>query len=143
MWINALLMSVVMLPIWGRMLFSVIKTLPSYHDNTVIGVFLLSVVSVLMLVWCDVALAVDAAGLKHSAGAGTQLSRSRLDWVVRIAALILSAYYLSLSILGVRAYRLHGDLDMLVTGVMLTCVVLLFDVALVVHAIESRTRRAE
>jgi hypothetical protein len=116
-----------------------VATLPEIVKAGVVSVPVLAILLELaVLVGCDVALVMDAANPAGRDSASGQPPPGSLDWVVWIAAVALSAYYLSMSVLAVRPYRLYGRLDILVTAVALTSAVFLFGVALVVHARRSR-----
>jgi small-conductance mechanosensitive channel len=117
------------------------------HEAIKAGDISLPVVAILLalalVLWCDVAFVMDAWMLRRNRDGLGEPSRRSSSWLVWVAALALSLYLFAMSVLGMRAYRLHGRLDILLTGVVLSSVVLWFDVALAVHAVKSRARRAE
>lgn len=105
------------------------------RDNWSFTMFPLFVVSTALVCWCDVALVIDTFKSK-----GNEWARGRLDWLVWIVAVVLSAYCVWQSALTVHAYQLNGGLrlDLILTSVGLNALILLFDAALVIHAIKCR-----
>ena len=91
-----------------------------------------------LIIWCDIALVMDATSRTRRQAARMQASpRSSLDWVVWIAALVLSSYFLWRTVFAVRAYQL-GRFDILLTALGLNAAALFFDIALIIHALKSR-----
>jgi hypothetical protein len=67
--------------------------------------------------------------------------RGRLDWLVWIAAITLSAWCAWIIPGTTYAYRVNGRVDSLLTTTGLGALILFFDLALIVHAV--KTRRAD
>jgi hypothetical protein len=91
-----------------------------------------------LLLWCDVALVMDAMSPARRQADRVQASSGILDWVVWIAALVWSSYFVWWTVLAVRAYRLNVRFDILLTALGLDAAVLFFDIALIIHALKSR-----
>lgn len=144
MWVCAVSMSIEAGQVGIIVLREAIESQRSYHNNVLMSLPIMAILLALALVLCcDVALVIDALAARRSHAVLTQPRRRNLDWLVWIAALALSVYYVWMSVLAVRSYRLYGRLDILVTGVVAASVVLFFDVALIVHAFRSMAQRAE
>ena len=88
-----------------------------------------------LVLWCDVALVIDAAKQIRSSDSPVRSSAGSLDWIAWIAALLMSAWYFRGALIPLNS---HG-LDILVTNASLALVVFLLDIALIVDA--SRSRR--
>ncbi len=91
-----------------------------------------------LVLWCDAALAWDTARTRRLREVPAQIQRCSFDWLVWVAAIALSAFYFRSVVPALRAYRLHERLDILLLNAVLSTVVLLFDLALIVHAVKSR-----
>jgi hypothetical protein len=145
MWLGALLLSTTVLGFGPGVVFEGIRAQLQSHDNIKQAVddwlFLSTFLAATVLVlWCDVALMWDALRAKQDVEAAG-LPRRSLEWVAWIVAVLLTVWSFRSDIHAVRAYRLHGFLDPLLTGVGISAAVLLFDVALIVHAFKARERR--
>jgi len=143
MWLGAFFLSLVVLPIGVEMLFGGIRSLRLHHEGFIIVPFSLSLVSVLLVLLCDTALLIDGMTMRRNLREKVQSSQRSLNWLVWIAAMILSVYLTAMSVAALRAYNLHGRLDVLLMWATLSSIVLLFDVALVVQAVKRRDRRAQ
>jgi len=84
--------------------------------------------------WCDVALVLEAARRMRNHPAEAPRSRRNLDWVVWTAAVVMTGYYSWASAHNIRMYSSYGRLANLLPWPALTVVMLLFDVALLIHA---------
>ena len=135
MWVSALLLSAILLPTGSRVAYDFIL----YHHRAILWTESLIVLVAGLIVWCDVALVIDAMSQKRGHAILLQRSKRNLDWLVWVAALALTLYWVWGIVQGVRAYQLYGRLDPLVMSAAFTLVVLLFDVALIGHA----TRQGE
>jgi hypothetical protein len=144
MWVGAFLLSVVVLPTGFRLLLGNMRELGSHTVQPIAVPFLLSLGTILLVLWCDVSLVVEAMMHRPSRVSEAEPSRrNQLNWAVWAAAFILSAYCARNSMLDVRGYRIYGRLDSLGNGAVFAFVVLLLDVALIVHAIKVRSHRLE
>lgn len=138
MWLGALFLTVAEAPIGVAMLTQPVQwILRSYQDYVLLGTSLLILGSVLIVVGCDVALAVDAYALRGNRGA-VQPSRRNWDWIVWISAFFLSVWLLKWSVLVALAYRRNGRLDILLLYLGLGLIVAGFDAALAIEAMRSR-----
>ena len=101
MYVGAVLLSLpifVMLPEW---LVTTSKTLRLFHDPTLVAISSAFFLSAMSLLWCDVEL------LWHAfTRVGNRWFRSRLDWLVWVAASVLTAWCIWQSLETVGAYRL-------------------------------------
>jgi hypothetical protein len=135
MWLGALLVSIVVVPFGPGIVFENAHTLRSDHGVEAVAIFSMFVASTMLVVWCDVALVMEALRRKHD-----QWARGSLDWVAWIVAVILSVWCVLGGVRNVRAYRRLGGLglDTILTSVGFVAVILFFDLALIVHAVKSR-----
>lgn len=131
MWVSAFLMSAWMYQIDAVLLREAIKQ--GHISLTVVAIFLAPALAL----WCDIALVVAAVMRKRWHELNLPHSRGNLDWVVWLAALALTAYYVKISM----PYRYDGRLD--ITGIAFTSIALLFDVALVIQAVKRRNSIGE
>ena len=122
-----------LVPIGAMIVFEIPKMLRLNHNGTVVVMSLLFAVSTISLLCLDAALVMDA--FKRKTGPWV---RGSLDWVGWIAAIALSAWQVRIAPGSVYAYRVNGRLDVLLITVGVSAVILLFDVALILHAVKSR-----
>ena len=131
MWVSALSMNVLSYAIAVRFL-SDLKT----------GLITLSALAIYLalalVLCCDVALVMDVTSRTHRQAERDQVSPgSNLDWLVWIAALVLSSYFFWRSVHAVRAYQLNGRIDLLLIALGLDMIALFFDIALIIHAVKN------
>ena len=132
MQLGALLLSLIVVPFGTETVFEGAKRLG--RDNWSFTIFPLIVVSTALVFWCDIALVVEALRLKRN-----KWARGSLDWLVWIAATVLSTWCVWQTLDTVRAYqRLNGLRIDILTMVGLDTLIFCFDVALTIHAIKSR-----
>ena len=140
MWLGAFLLSLVVLPIGVETLLGGIRALGFYRDRFMLVPFSLSFVSVLLVLWCDAVLLIEDMTMRRNRKGTVQSPQQSSHWLVWIAAVILSAYLTAMGMTALHAYDFHGRLDVLLTWVILSSVVLIFDVALVFQAVRRRVR---
>lgn len=116
MWLGALLLSVV-IPYGIGIVFS----RASWSINT----FPLFLLSTVLVCWCDLALLIEALRSKRS-----RWVTGSLDWLVWIAAIILSVWSIWIGVETVTAYQRLGGLrlDLILVPISLNAVILFFDV---------------
>jgi len=139
MWVGAAYLSVTLLQMEILILPEFVAELRSYHHLGGLGsvVFPLSIASILLIIWCDVALLIDAVKTRRSSIAPERFSLGTTDWIVWITALLFSVY----SFWGIpfllRAFNQGFDrLDILLTELALIFIAIVFDVALVIDAVK-------
>lgn len=134
MWLGALLLSLVVVPFGSGIVFEGAQRLG--RDNESFTIFPLFVVSTALVCWCDIALVMESLRLRRNGWA-----RGSLDWLVWIAATVLSAWCVWQTLNEVHAYqRLNGlRTDLILTTVGLDTLTFCFDLALIIHAIRSRS----
>jgi hypothetical protein len=140
LWAAAAIVSLCVIPMGGVLLSEYVGTLrshPSYHPYALLGQTSLWAVSISLLLWCDVALAIESRKIRRSRVVQQQRARGAANWVVWLGALILNVSVLPASVLGVSAYHRVGRLDVLLFSLASGVLVTLFDVALVVDAVKS------
>jgi len=141
-WASALSASIGTFPLGFAALRSIINVLRAPEASYILLPTLAFLLPISLLLWCDVGFAIDAATQLHSTSATRmQTSRRSLDWLVWIAAFLMTAWYIRMIVYGVRPLQLHGRLDILAFGATFTTIMLLLDVALVVEAVKSRRTR--
>jgi len=84
--------------------------------------------------WCDVALVSEAVLRIRNHPAEAPRSGRNLDWVVWIVAAAMTVFCSWASVLNIGLYSSYGRLANLLPWLGLTAVMLLFDVALIMHA---------
>ena len=93
--------------------------------------FALWVLSLLPITLCDLELLVDAIGTRRERRTTDQPRPASADnWLMWIVAVVLSWFFFPVVASGVRVYRLHNRLDILLLDLGMTLVVVLFDAAL-------------
>jgi hypothetical protein len=92
-------------------------------------------VSTVLVYWCDVAIVTEALRPRRN-----KWARGSVDWLVWIAATVLSTWCVWQTFEVVRAYqRLNGlRIDLILNAAGLDTLALCFDVALIRHAVKSR-----
>ncbi len=134
MWVGAFVLTLVVLPIGLQTIFGGTKALGFPRDRFMILNLSLCLISVLLVVCCDGML---VYGMKLRKNQGDMATSGRgMTWLVWVAALGLTSYLLVMSISAFHAYRVYGRVDPLLTWISLSLVAVLFDVALVVHAVK-------
>lgn len=133
MWLGALLLSQVVLPYGFVIANDGINVLRGNHENAFVLMSSLLAISAVLVCLCDVALVIEALKSK-----GDKWTRSSLDWLVWIAALVLTTWCVWVDVPSVRAYQLQGSLNILVTTIGLSTVIAVFDIALIIHAVKTR-----
>jgi hypothetical protein len=136
MWIGALLLTLLEVSLAPEMILEGAKLLRSGHGTEGAPAYgLLLYLSTILVIWCDVALVMD--GLRRR---GSQWVRGSLDWVVWIVASALSTWCVLTSTSATHAYWRLGGLrpDIVLAQVGFDAVILVFDLALIVHAIRTR-----
>jgi hypothetical protein len=132
MWVGALLLSLVAVPFGPGV---IVELAYSLRHGEKIGIFLIFVVATALVLCCDVALIGEARTLNHHIWV-----RGSLDRLVWIAATVLTAVCVWTSTITADVFK-HGigpRFDNLLLVVGLNAIVVLFDVALIIHAIKTR-----
>jgi len=136
MWVGAAFLSVTLLLMQILILPEFLDELRSHHNLGGLGpvLFPLSIASILLIVWCDAALVVDAVKRRcsptpHRRALGVG------DWIVWITAPLFSTYAFG-GIPGLfRAYtRGFRSLDLLLPGWAIVLIAISFDIALLIDA---------
>ena len=138
MWVGAAFLSATLLQMQILILPEFIAELRSYHRLGGLGpiVFPLSIASILLIVWCDVALLIDAIKTSRSRIIPGGESSRAMDVLVWITALCFSAYSFAGIPFLVRAFNYGFDRrDILLTDSALILIAIVFDVALVIDAV--------
>ncbi|MGA8299375.1 MAG: hypothetical protein WCB53_08775 [Terriglobales bacterium] len=137
MWVGAVYLSATLLQMQIRIVPEFIAELRSYHRLGGLGpiVFPLSIASILLIVWCDVALLIDALKTSRSRTAPGGGCSSTMDVLIWITALCFSVYSFAGIPFLLHAFS-HGfdRPDILLTGSALILIAIVFDVALVIDA---------
>ena len=132
MWVSALLMNVLTYAFAREMLAGI-----NVGELPIPGFVIL--LAFALILSCDFMLVMDAALWTRRKTERVQVSTHKsLDWVVWIAALALSFYFLWRTLPAVRAYELSGRSDAVLTALGLAAIGVFFDIALIIHAFKSR-----
>jgi len=132
MWVGALLLSLIMLPLGLEMVLDAHNTSRSLDDPVSVTVFSLLIVAILLVILCDVALATNAV---ISRGGGLPLPKREKTWPIWFAAIVLSVWTAWMAKFEVYALRVNGRLDVFLIWALLSLGVIVFDIALVVRAV--------
>jgi hypothetical protein len=134
MWLGALLLTCTVVPFGPRTVLDLAKTLPGSGAASIV-IFSLFVLSPLLVLWCDATILRDALQLRHH-----QWVPGSLDWVAWLAAVALTAGCIWASAIAAQGQRLQGSLrhDLFLTVGGLDLLILIFDVALVIHMVKTR-----
>jgi hypothetical protein len=137
MWLGAFFLSITGI-LLGAAIPEGFQMLRLHPSSTVLALLSLTILSVLLLIWCDVALIADA--IKHRGAPGTPEPRfSRAgDWPIWITAFCLTVWVFQASVRSLFSYRRTGHPDNLVLSLLLWSVIILFDTCLVVNAVKRR-----
>jgi hypothetical protein len=137
MWVGAAYLTLTLLQMEILILPEFVAQLRSYRRLGGLGpiVFPLSIVSVFLIVWCDLALLIDAAKTRRSSTASERLSAGAGDWIVWVTALVFSVY----SFWGIpflfRAFNQGFDrFDILATALASILIAIVFDIGLLIDA---------
>jgi hypothetical protein len=107
----------------------------SEFDLSHVALFVLLLVALLSVAWCDVAFIKAIRQIRQSPSIGAQRFPGPGDWIVWITAICISVWILPMSLQSAFVYRRTGRLDILLSSTAFGLVVLLFDAALVVNAV--------
>jgi hypothetical protein len=99
--------------------------------------FSLTAASVLLVVWCDIALAVEGRRSRHAVGTVEQRFPRAGDWIVWLAAGCLTIFTGWYIIRSVFPFRHYGRWDILLLALVFGLAVLSLDTALLVHAVKK------
>jgi hypothetical protein len=127
-WTGALLLSIVVVPSGVALVLEDTKLLR-------LGDLMLSLmaVSAALVCWCDGAVVMEGFRSRHS-----QWVRGSLDWVVWIVAIILSAWLFWSNRFVVSTFtHIHDRPDLILTTLGFGAFVLVFDIALIIHAVKT------
>jgi hypothetical protein len=127
-WVGALLLSIVVVPMGPEVVLDQAKMLRAGSNP---GIFSLFVVATISTYLCDIALVFEAVKRPDK-----RWFRGRLDCIVWIAAAVLTAWCVWQSYFTGRTYQQLGGLriDLILTTVGFDALILLFDVALIILA---------
>lgn len=138
MWAGAAYLTVTLLQMEVRVLP---EFLAEWHSGRILGtlgrvVFPFSVASVLLILWCDVALVLDALRNRHNSETVERNSAGAGDWIVWISALLFSVYSFSGIPFLIHSYG-HGfhSIDVSMTAGALIVIAVSLDLALLEDAI--------
>jgi hypothetical protein len=143
MWVGALVLSCTGLYFsWGVMLDDLRNGL-RYPDFMTVGIFYLSIATVIIVSWCDLELVVEAIRRTRTPGMTEQRSSRVGEWLVRFVAICLSLWVFPQILLDFTAYRRYlreTHLVNLVFPVLLQMAVVAFDAALIIRAVKMRQK---
>jgi hypothetical protein len=92
MWLGAFYLTLVVAVFLGPAVLSAKQPLAPYYDRNILTFFALSVASLALVGWCDVALIIDARKSKDASAPANQVFPRTADWLVGMFALCLTAY---------------------------------------------------
>jgi len=138
MWVGGLLSSLIVLPYGVALSLDAKRILHSYHDGVLIGTLASWIISVILVLCNDIALVFSALKPINDDRLKPQSPQRNLDWVVWIAALVLTSYILLIRVHTLQSGVFGGRIADLLIWAGLCLVVLLFDLGLAVKALRKR-----
>ena len=116
--------------------FGAISTFRSAYDLEHVALFVLLLIALLSVIWCDVAFVRAIRHLRHNPNMAERRFPSPGDWFVWIAAVCMSVWILPISLNSLFVYRRTGRLDILLLSMVFGLIVVLFDAALLINAVK-------
>ncbi len=137
MWLGALLLSLTVVPFGTGIVLENAQRLG--RDNRSFTIFPLFVLCTALVYWCDISLVTEGLKVKKRPWAS-----GRLDWVVWLAATVLSTWCVWQTVDTVQAYRRLGGLglDLILTTAGLDGLMLFFDLAIIALIIKTRVNNS-
>ncbi len=113
------------------------RLLAPHYDKTVLIVLFLSLVCLVLVGLCDIALILDSLRSKNAATLADQKFPRSADWIVGLVAICLTAYAVWSILASFYPVRRYGRWDILLVFVVSVAA---FDVAIVAHAFKMYRR---
>lgn len=136
MWFGALVLSPWVFYLSGAGAIDIARNLGTTHDAMALLFLFDSSLSVVLMVWCDVALIINARHSKNVEADIEQRFPRVGDWFVWLIAFCLTVPVIPEVIASLRAYRMLNRPDIFVTNAIYVLLVLALDIALVRHALK-------
>jgi hypothetical protein len=135
MWLGAFYLTIVVAGFLGPAVLSPKGLLAPYYDRNILIFFALSVASLALVGWCDVALFIDARKSKDVSVPANQGFPRTADWLVGMFALCLTAYAVWSILASFYPVHRFGN-----WGILLLVVgsIAALDVAIVAHTVKMR-----
>lgn len=114
----------------------------SYGDISSLTVFSISLISVLLIIWSDTALLIDAWRLRLGPQSADYGLPHAGDWFVWFAAVCMSIWVFPIGVISLLAYRRTGSLSMALLPLMSGLITAFFDAVLMLDAFKNRRPRA-
>jgi hypothetical protein len=141
MWLGAFYLTVDVAVFLGPGVLSPKQLLAPYYDRNLSVFFVLSVVSLALVGWCDVALIIDARKSKGASAPAEYKFRRTADWLVGMFALCLTASAVWSVVASIYPLRRYHRLDIFLFGAVSVVAVAAFDVAIVAHVVKMYCSR--
>jgi hypothetical protein len=139
MWLGAFFLTLVVAVFLGPAVLSPRRLLAPYYDRNILIFFALSVASLALVGWCDVALIIDACKSKDASAPATQGFPRTADWLVGMFALCLTAYAVWSILASFYPVHRFGNWEILL---LVVSSIAALDIAIVVHTVKMyRGRR--
>jgi hypothetical protein len=119
-----------------EVVLSLKQLLAPYYDQNLLIFFALSLASLALVGWCDVALIIDALRSKNASPPADQGVPRTADWIVGMFALCLTAGAVWSTLASFYPLRRYHRVDILMFAAALAVPVAGFDVAIVAHAVK-------
>lgn len=137
MWLGAFFLTLYAGGFFVPQIVGVSSQLSSLDNLNIQILFCLILVAVFLVIWCDVALIVDARRPKGALKIGKQRFPRASDCIVWGAALCLTVITSWGVVASLFPYHQYGRWDILLLAITFGVAVLLLDVALLVHAVRQ------
>ena len=140
LWVGTSFLSLYVFVLVAPQVIEGIRMVRLYGDRSSYEVFSISLVSVVLIIWCDTALLIDAWRLRCAPRAAKSRLAHSGDWIVRFAAICLSILVFPTCVISALAYRRTGNLNMVLLPLTFGLVVAFFDVVLIRDGLKTRGR---
>jgi hypothetical protein len=132
MWLGAFYLTMVVAMFLAPAVLSPKRLLAPYYDRNILIFFALSVASLALVGWCDLALIIDARKSKNASAPANQGFPRTADWLVGMFALCLTAYAVWSILASFYPVHRFGNWEVLL---LVVGSIAALDVAIVVHTV--------
>lgn len=141
MWLGAFFLTMNIAVLLGPGVLSPKRLLAPYYDWNLLIFFVLSLASLALVGWFDVALIIDARKSKDASAPANQGFPLIADWIVGLIAILLTAYAVWSILASFYPVHRYGNWEILL---LVVGSIAALDVAIVVHTIKMyRGRRSQ
>jgi hypothetical protein len=141
MWLGAFFLTMDVAVFLGPGVLSPKRLLGPYYDRNLLIFFVLSLASLALVGWCDLALIIDARKSKDASAPANQGFPRIADWIVGLVAIFLTAWAVWSILASFYPVHRYGNWEILL---LVVGSIAAFDVAIVAHAVKMyRSRQSQ